>query len=156
VGFADQAIGVLDQLEADRQSGAPWLVVCSFVNPHDITLYGFFGALGPGFDFSIDPGVPAIPPSPTDDQSLITKPICHASYRRTYTQAFQPTFNTQTYRQLYYQLHQDVDAQILRVFRWAPTAGCSRSGTTPTTRPSTCPWSSTTPGCSPAAAPRTC
>lgn len=117
VGFADQTIGLFDQLEGETTSASPWVVVCSFVNPHDITLYGFFGSRGPGFDFAIDPTVPSIPPSPTDSQSLLTKPICQASYRRTYTQAFQPTFNTGTYRQVYYQLHQDVDAQILRVFQ---------------------------------------
>jgi arylsulfatase A-like enzyme len=115
VAYADQTIDLLDELDAQDAPRVPWLVVCSFVNPHDITLYGFFGSRGPGFDFSIDASIPAIPPSPTDDQSLATKPICQASYRRTYQQAFQPTFNTETYRQLYYQLQQNVDAQILRV-----------------------------------------
>jgi arylsulfatase A-like enzyme len=117
VAFADHTIGLLDQLDGQGGPRTPWLVVCSFVNPHDITLYGFFGALGAGFNFDVDPTVPLIPPSPTDDQSLVTKPICQASYRRTYTQAFQPTFNTETYRQLYYQFHQDVDQQILRVLQ---------------------------------------
>lgn len=117
VGFADQTIALLDQLDGQSPGQAPWLAVCSFVNPHDITLYGFFGARGPGFNFTVDPDVPVIPPSPTDDQSLLTKPICQASYRRTYTQAFQPTFATETYRQLYYQFHENVDAQVLRVFQ---------------------------------------
>src|SRR5262249_53485528 len=89
----------------------------SFVNPHDITLYGFFGANSSQFEFMVDGTVPAIPASPTDSQSLASKPTCQASYRRTYSQAFQPTFNSAFYRQLYYQLQKNVDAQLLRVLQ---------------------------------------
>jgi arylsulfatase A-like enzyme len=115
--YASWTVDLLDELDAEGGEQPPWLVVSSFVNPHDIVLYGFFGALAPGYDFSIDPTVPAVPKSPTDDAVLTDKPICHASYRRTYRQAFQPTFNTETLRRLYYQLHKDVDTQILRVLQ---------------------------------------
>ena len=117
IAYADQTIDLLDRLDRQGPSERPWLTVCSFVNPHDITLYGFFTANSSKYDFTVDASTPEIPPSPTDRQSLATKPICQASYRRTYSQAFQPTFSSETYRQLYYQFHQKVDEQMLRVLQ---------------------------------------
>lgn len=113
VVFADWMVELLDNLERDPST--PWLAVCSFVNPHDIVLYGALSSRTDTFDFTIDAGIPAIPRSPTDGENLRTKPTAQASYKRTYQDAFQPTFNRAQYRQLYYQLQKDVDAQILRV-----------------------------------------
>jgi arylsulfatase A-like enzyme len=117
LAYADQTVELLDRLDRQGPSERPWVTVCSFVNPHDITLYGFFTANSRNYDFTVDAGTPQVPPSPTDGQSLAQKPICQASYRRTYGQAFQPTFSSETYRRLYYQFHRDVDEQMLRVLQ---------------------------------------
>ena len=118
VGFADQVVDLIDALENQR-SAEPWLIVASFVNPHDIAVYGFFSAHQPSqFNFAVDGTVPIIPPPPTFHELLLLnhKPICQESYRRTYGDALQPLINTPHYRQLYYQLQKNVDQQMLRVF----------------------------------------
>jgi arylsulfatase A-like enzyme len=116
VAYADQVIGLLDELE--RGSDTPWLTVLGLVNPHDIVLRGALSTLGQQFNFSVDPTVPNVPPAPTADEQLLpTKPICHASYKNTYQEAFQPTFGVEDFRRFYYQLHKNVDAQILRVMQ---------------------------------------
>lgn len=94
----------------------PWLIVASFVNPHDIALYGILGQIDPGFKFKIDDTIPSIPPPPTFNESLLTKPHCQLSYKRTYDTSIQPTINTLFYRKLYYQLHKNVDEQMFKVF----------------------------------------
>ena len=115
VVFGDQMVDLIDDLE--NNPGAPWLAVCSFVNPHDIVLYGALSSRTGTLDFSIDPGTPQVPPAPTALENLRKKPTAQESYRKTYQEAFQPTFNSETFRRLYYQLHKDVDAQLLRVMQ---------------------------------------
>jgi arylsulfatase A-like enzyme len=115
VVYADYVVEQFDQLEARGASQAPWAMVASFVNPHDITLFGFFGGNSPNLDFEIDGTVPEIPPSPTDDQSFVGRPTCQLSYKVTYEKSFQPTTSSEQYRQLYYQLQKNVDQQIQRV-----------------------------------------
>jgi arylsulfatase A-like enzyme len=118
IGFADQVVELLDDLQYDWRTD-PWLIVASFVNPHDIALYGFVSAHDvQDFKFTVDSTVPNIPPSPTDDEDLLAnnKPRCQESYHNTYQEALQPTFDTAFYRQLYYQLQKNVDQQMLRVF----------------------------------------
>src|SRR5262249_55005022 len=58
VGFAQQAKSLIEQLDHDR-STKPWFVVSSFVNPHDITLWGLWANLGftQDFEFDIEEGV---------------------------------------------------------------------------------------------------
>lgn len=119
-GFADQAERLLDSLAADP-SGQPWLSVVSFVNPHDISLYGMLGALSPGFDFSVDDTVPRrlfderFEASFRED--LATKPTCQKSYEENYRLWMQPIPDPHAYMRLYYQLQKNVDAQMLRVYR---------------------------------------
>ena len=50
----------------------PWAIVASFVNPHDIALFGAYTRRISSFNFEIDKSVPPIPPSPTARQSLYT------------------------------------------------------------------------------------
>ncbi len=117
IGFADQVITLLDGLHRGGRS-EPWLLVASFVNPHDIALYGFATAHDvQDFKFSVDDTVPDIPPSPTAQENLLlnNKPRCQESYRITYVEALQPVFNHPYYRRLYYQLQKNVDQQMLRV-----------------------------------------
>ena len=118
MGFGDQLVELIEALD-QGPNREPWLIVGSFLNPHDIAVYGFFSAHAPGqFDFFVDGTVPTIPEPPTFDEQLIAnkKPICQESYRRTYGLALQPIINTAYYRQLYYQLQKNVDQQMLRVF----------------------------------------
>lgn len=90
----------------------PWLIMCSFVNPHDIALFGAITRVLPFFNFEVDPSIPNIPPAPTASESLSTKPIAQFSYRNIYPYALQPLLDTLFYRQLYYSLQLEVDRQI--------------------------------------------
>jgi arylsulfatase A-like enzyme len=107
----------LDQEKAARGTVEPWLIVASFVNPHDITLYGSLSERSPYFKFEVDDTVPNIAPPPTIKENLQTKPQCQRSYRRVYPKALQPTPNNNFYRQLYYQLQKNADEQILKVLK---------------------------------------
>lgn len=108
-------IEALDHQKSTNSDAQPWLVVASFVNPHDITLYGMLSANLPNmYHFHVDP-MPDVPPPPTINESLNTKPGCQASYRDTYPKALQPIGNESFYRKLYYQLQKNADHQILKV-----------------------------------------
>ncbi|MFD2331848.1 sulfatase-like hydrolase/transferase [Cohnella sp. GCM10020058] len=110
-----QLLEALDREKSANPGAQPWLVVASFVNPHDITLYGALTAHLPQlFRFQVDP-MPEVPPPPTIGESLHTKPDCQASYRNTYPRALQPIIDEPFYRKLYYQLQKNVDQQITRV-----------------------------------------
>src|SRR5512139_1734356 len=89
-GFAEQTVELIQQLHEDRTSIKPWLVVSSFVNPHDIAEFGQ-EAIDSGFyDFRVDHTVPAdedlfLPEydaSHTED--LSNKPKAQMSYRDNY------------------------------------------------------------------------
>lgn len=120
-GFADQMIELLGDLDADP-SDDPWLLIASFVNPHDITLYGLAARFTGLFDFSVDPDVPVnlfttslFNPSVNED--LSTKPSCHESYRDSYAVWMQPVLDREAYSRTYYQLQKDVDAEMYRVYQ---------------------------------------
>ena len=93
----------------------PWLVMCSFVNPHDIAMFGAFTRVSPNFNFRVDPSVPNIPPAPTAAESLYSKPSAQSSYKNVYPHALQPLLDTLFYRKLYYSLQLEVDRQICMV-----------------------------------------
>ena len=114
--YANEVVSLLKGLEKENaQEQKPWLIVSSFVNPHDITLFGLFSQLSPTYNFKIDPTVPNIPSSPTSSETLQTKPTAQLSYRETYQKALQPTFDTQFYRKLYYSLQKEVDNEMFKV-----------------------------------------
>lgn len=102
-------------LEKEHQT-APWLIVASFVNPHDIVLFGAYTAVLPMFKFAVEDSIPPVPPAPTAGESLLTKPRAQRSYRRVYHEAIQPLFDTPLYRRLYFQLQKNVDRDLMRVF----------------------------------------
>ncbi|WP_297519278.1 sulfatase-like hydrolase/transferase [uncultured Clostridium sp.] len=112
--FANEAIELIEQLN-DNDSLEPWIMTTSFVNPHDITLYGEISRLSDDFNFSIDPSVPHIDSAPTSHEDLSTKPRCQKSYKEVYQEAFQPSLDTEEYRQLYYSLMLKADTQMQRV-----------------------------------------
>lgn len=121
--FADQTIELLQQLDANS-SNQPWLTVASFVNPHDIAMYGFVSRLGELaglYDFSVNLRVPRdlfdeVMFARSKNDNLLQKPSCQKSYRDSYSEFFQPTLMTPDFFRLYYQLHWNVDVQLGRVY----------------------------------------
>jgi choline-sulfatase len=100
----------------------------SFVNPHDITLYGLWTRLlaanpntTPAFSFDIESVVPTNLFTPqaqlSEQELLITKPSCQASYRDSYRKWIQPVLDIKTYQRFYYQLHKNVDEQMYGVYQ---------------------------------------
>lgn len=120
--YAQESVELIQALDAERamspqNTPAPWLIISSFVNPHDISLYGELSRLAPQFNFEVDPTVPYVPPAPTADEPLDTKPRAQHSYKEVYQRAFQPTKDTLHYRRLYYSLQKKADQEMLKVFQ---------------------------------------
>jgi choline-sulfatase len=122
IGFAQQTSRLIERLEQDG-GDEPWLVVSSFVNPHDIVLFGLFANLGGGFEFAIENGVvpyqvfnPALFQRTVND-NLATKPTAQTSYQKTYPVWQQPILDQERYFRYYYQLHKNVDDQMWSVYQ---------------------------------------
>ena len=109
---ADETIALLDRLEAG-EGGDPWLTVCSFLNPHDDSLFGLIG-LAQGLRYRSD-DVPHIDQAPTHDEDLSTKPSCQQSYVDGWGKILAPQPWSETHLKFYYQLQATVDEQIVRV-----------------------------------------
>lgn len=116
VVYSKEAVELIKHLEKDLDDD-PWLLVTSFVNPHDITLFGEITRHLPTFNFPVDPSVPLIPQSPTAMESLQGKPTAQLSYRDLYSKIFQPTEDSLFYRQLYYSLQKQADEEMFKVFQ---------------------------------------
>jgi choline-sulfatase len=122
IGFANQTMQLLERL-AQAADAEPWLIVSSFVNPHDITLFGLYTNLSGNFDFSIEEGV--VPSDVfnqalfqrTVDDNLALKPSAQASYQASYPIWMQPIGNFERYSRYYYQLHKNVDETMFGVYR---------------------------------------
>lgn len=120
-GFANQAVRLIQEL--DRSGGqTPWLMVSSFVNPHDIALWGFFARNSGFFDFSVEDVVPSFTElfepamfARTLLDDLTKKPSCQKSYQESYHQWMQG-IPPNDYFRFYYQLHKDVDAEMMKVY----------------------------------------
>ncbi|WP_137149660.1 sulfatase-like hydrolase/transferase [Mycolicibacterium sp. CR10] len=136
--IADRIVAWLKDRYARRRAGdpaalRPFLLVASFVNPHDIVLFPAWARRNPLKPSRLDP--PRIPPAPTADEDLSTKPAAQIAFREAYysgygpAQAIERTYrrNAQQYRDLYYRLHAEVDTPIDRVRR-AVTEGGSADG----------------------------
>ncbi len=126
--IADRVIDWLSERYKNRSLGdinalKPFLLVVSFVNPHDIVLFPPWrrpenNPLAPS-DF--DP--PEIPAPPTRFEDLSTKPAAQIAYKYSYYSGYGPQRavqriyegNEQAYRDLYYRLHLEVDAPLDRV-----------------------------------------
>lgn len=128
--YANRAIEFLHDRYARRAEGdeaalKPFLLVVSFVNPHDIVFApGWLGRIGPDNPFVDDPlNPPDIPESPTDREDLSTKPAAQVAYRASYPSTYGPApvvesaykGKAQEYRNLYYRLHVASDRQLDRV-----------------------------------------
>ena len=114
--FTNQVVTLLKQLDKCNDN-KPWFVVASFVNPHDIALFGDYTENNPAYNFEIDPSVPFIPDAPTENENLSTKPSAQQSYKNIYPQALQPITNKEKYRKLYYSLEKHVDQQIYKILK---------------------------------------
>jgi choline-sulfatase len=121
--FATQAVDLLNQLGKRGNSGRPWLLVNSYVNPHDVTVWGALTLENSSWNLSgqlTDSKVPYQLFKPaqyaaTSDENLAGKPQCQKDYVELYPRVFQPTPNTVSYHRFYYQLQQNVNQQIQRV-----------------------------------------
>ncbi|HEY4641336.1 MAG TPA: sulfatase-like hydrolase/transferase [Thermoanaerobaculia bacterium] len=113
--FADEMIDLIDRLEA-RTNDKPLLLVNSFVNPHDIVLYGILWKHW-GLPFS-DPSLDAIaiPEPPTQNEELSTKPGAQKSYVDTYPKMFLPQTPDEVYRKFYYLLQKTAEQHVHRVY----------------------------------------
>ena len=137
--IADRVVDWLQDRYARRRAGdpdavRPFLLVASFVNPHDIVLFPAWARRGtPLLPGPLDP--PHVPPPPTADEDLSTKPAAQIAYREAYPSGYGPApavarlyrANAQQYRDLYYRLHAEVDGPLERV-RKAVTGELDGSG----------------------------
>jgi arylsulfatase A-like enzyme len=116
-GFMTETINLIDALEAESKKGggkSPWLIVNSFVNPHDIVL---FGLAWKNFGYPLTEGfVPSIPPPPTERESLDNKPRAQQSYVDVYPKMLAPQPTIEEYRQFYYYLQKESDGHIFNVY----------------------------------------
>jgi choline-sulfatase len=120
--FATQAVDLINDL-AGQGSGRPWLLVNSYVNPHDVTAWGTYTLQNPSWNLRgqlegsqvpievFDPAQYAA----TSNEDLSGKPPCQADYVEKYSEIFQPVPDPEGYRRFYYQLQQNVNDQIQRV-----------------------------------------
>ncbi len=137
--FADRAVAWLEDRYQRRRAGdaaarRPFLLVVSFVNPHDIVFApSWLGGGGRGNPFAGDSELPPdVPASPTDDEDLASKPAAQIAFRAAYPTAYGPgplidrvyRGRAQEYRNLYYRLHLAADRPLDRV-REAITDGGS-------------------------------
>ena len=131
--IADRVVAWLEDRYARRRAGdtealRPFLLVASFVNPHDIVLFPTWVVRSPLKSSHLDP--PPVEPAPTADEDLRTKPAAQIAFREAYYSGYGPApaikavydRNGQRYRDLYYRLHAEVDAPLDRVRR-AVTSG---------------------------------
>jgi len=109
---AEETIALLKRLDADAGE-EPWLTVCSFLNPHDDSLFGVI-ALTQGLRYHPS-GVPHVEQAPTHEEDLSTKPSCQQSYVDNWATTLAPQPWIETHLKFYYQMQAEVGAQITRV-----------------------------------------
>jgi arylsulfatase A-like enzyme len=132
--IADRVVTWLIDRYARRRAGEPdaqrpFLLVASFVNPHDIVLFPTWVRRSPLQPSRLDP--PHVPAAPTADEDLATKPAAQIAFREAYYSGYGPARaieqrydrNAQRYRDLYYRLHAEVDGPIDRVRRTVTEGG---------------------------------
>jgi arylsulfatase A-like enzyme len=132
---ADRVVAWLQDRYARRRAGdeeaqRPFLLVASFVNPHDIVLFPAWARRYPLEPSpTLDP--PHVPAAPTAEEDLRTKPAAQIAFREAYYSGYGPAAavgrtyrrNAQRYRDLYYRLHAEVDRPLDRVRRAVTEGG---------------------------------
>lgn len=132
--IADRVVAWLEDRYERRRAGdpdamRPFLLVASFVNPHDIVLFPAWRRRSPLDSSALDP--PHIPPAPTANEDLSNKPASQIAFREAYYSGYGPApavkriyeSASQQYRDLYYRLHAEVDAPMDRVRRVVTDGG---------------------------------
>ena len=122
--IAARVVAWLQDRYARRRAGdpealRPFLLVASFVNPHDIVLFPAWARRGNPIQPSpLDP--PPVAAAPTDDEDLRTKPAVQVAFRAAYPTGYGPApaisriyeRGAQRYRDLYHRLHAEVDGPL--------------------------------------------
>ena len=134
--IAARVVAWLEDRYARRRAGdadalKPFLLVASFVNPHDIVLFPMWAARGAPIESPSPLDPPSIAAAPTADEDLSTKPAAQIAYRTSYPTAYgfgaavERIYrkNAQQYRDTYYRLHAEVDAPLDRVRRAVTDGG---------------------------------
>lgn len=114
----------LDELDLLAKEDKPWLFILSYVNPHDIAVYGLYTRLQDiaksGWDFPVDHTLPKNLFSPDFDasrnESLVTKPFAQSDYRDLYAAALQPIAHIDRFQRYYYTLQKEVDENMQRIW----------------------------------------
>ncbi len=132
--IADRVVAWLEDRYRRRRTGdpdalRPFLLVASFVNPHDIVLFPAWMRRWPLEASPHDP--PPVPPAASAGEDLAGKPAAQVAYRAAYPSGYGPlpavrriyARNAQRYRDLYYRLHAEVDGPIDRVRRAVTEGG---------------------------------
>ena len=128
--IAARVVAWLEDRYARRRAGdadaqRPFLLVASFVNPHDIVLFPVWQRTKPLGDEPSPLDPPPVPEAPTEHEDLATKPAAQIAYRAAYPSGYGPPAavariyerNAQAYRDLYHRLHAEVDGPVDRVRR---------------------------------------
>ena len=109
---ADETIALLKRLGVENDDD-PWLTVCSFLNPHDDSLFGVI-ALAQGLRYH-PRTVPHVEQAPTRKEDLSTKPSCQQSMVDAWGTLLAPQPWIETHLKFYYQMQAAVGEQINRV-----------------------------------------
>lgn len=126
--IAARVVAWLEDRYARRRAGdadaqRPFLLVASFVNPHDIVLFPAWVRRNPLPASPLDP--PAVDAPPTAVEDLASKPAAQIAYREAYPGGYGPApivaraynQNAEQYRSMYYRLHAEVDGPLDQVRR---------------------------------------
>ncbi|WP_231561382.1 sulfatase-like hydrolase/transferase [Nitrosococcus oceani] len=97
--------------------------MASFVNPHDIALWGYVARHTGLFNFTVEDIVPAFTElfdpvmfAQTLADDLTTKPSCQQSYQESYNEWMQGV-PPHDYFRFYYQLHKNVDDELYKAYQ---------------------------------------
>jgi arylsulfatase A-like enzyme/putative intracellular protease/amidase len=120
--------------DGDADAQRPFLLVASFVNPHDIVLFPAWVRRGTPLEHPSPHDPPNVAASPTADEDLASKPAAQAAFRASYPSTYGPApaveraykNNDQRYRDLYHRLHAEVDGAVDQVRRAVTGPGGSR------------------------------
>lgn len=110
--FVNQFIEFIEKREAENND-KPFFLAINIVNPHDIVLFPFWLTWGLP---TTDGTVPEIPPAPTAQEDLRTKPSTQLQYKKQYNKLFFHSIYEEYYRQLYYYLQKVADNEIERMY----------------------------------------
>jgi len=137
--IAARVVAWLEDRYARRAAGdtaaqRPFLLVASFVNPHDIVLFPAWVRRGSPLEHPSPLDPPNVAASPTAEEDLASKPAAQAAFRASYPSTYGPApaveraykNNEQRYRDLYHRLHAEVDGPVDQVRRAVTGEGGSR------------------------------